>query len=270
MRCDDVLALVTDAWDGVADPLVARGIEGHARGCPACRTYASQLRLVAEALREAERLEVTPLPPALEARLLGLARWHCRTRRADGPGPVPLGIGSDFVTPGDHLACFWQDDAEFDAGVGFLAAGLEADDHCVVFGHEQANARVLSSLERREHDADRLVGTRRISVVGGAPTGEGLMAATGRAVQSAIDGGAPLVRLLGNLGWGHAGWPADAEILAFEAKVTEVARTLPLVVTCMYDVNALPGRLVLQGGFETHPLTHRRRALRRNDLCVAA
>ena len=43
------------------------------------------------------------------------------------------------------------------------------------------------------------------------------------------------------------------DVLELEAKVTTLARRYPAAVVSMYDVNTLPGRLILAGGFQTHP-----------------
>lgn len=41
---------------------------------------------------------------------------------------VPFGILSgEDVRTGDHIAYFWESEQEFDRGVQFLLAGLEAD-----------------------------------------------------------------------------------------------------------------------------------------------
>ena len=79
-----------------------------------------------------------------------------------------------------------------------------------------------------------------------------------------------MVRVLGNLGWGHFGWPGERDILSLEARVTNAVRNLPSVVLCAYDVRALSGRQLLLGGVESHPLTLRRGALRHNQHFVAA
>src|SRR5262245_3905824 len=82
--------------------------------------------------------------------------------------------------------------------------------------------------------------------------------------------GVPMVRVLGHLGWGHPGGTGEQDILAVEARVTDAVRNLPSVVLCAYDVRALSGRRLRQGGLESHPLTLRRGALRRNEHYVTA
>jgi len=70
-----------------------------------------------------------------------------------------------------------------------------------------------------------------------------------------------MVRVLGNLGWEHPGWPAEGDILRLEARVTDAVRNLPSVVMCAYGVRGLSSRSLLLGGLECYPLTLRRGAL---------
>jgi len=275
MRCDEIFDVLSMAWDGDLPAAVRRRVEPHLVECPACREDVRELRSLGGAIGRLRRDlkdedEKASLPGNLEARLRGLARWHCRTPHSSATSPLPFGIRGDFVSPGDHVAYFWESEEEFDRAAGFLEAGIGGGEHGIVFGHEEANERVVAALRGRALDPERLRREKRLSVLGGSPKGEALMETAGGCVSAALAGGAPRVRLLGNLGWGRQGWPPDEEILDFEAKVTDVARTLPLVVVCMYDVAGLPGKLLLKGGFETHPHTWRRDALRRNEHFAAA
>jgi hypothetical protein len=183
-------------------------------------------------------------------------------------GTIELGIRGERVSPGDHIAYFWETSSEFGAGVGFLEVGLRAGDHGVVFGHDDANEQVLAVLRERGLDPDALRHAGRLTVLGGSTEGDAMLAGIGAEFQSVVDQGARLIRLLGNIGWGRTGWPEEREILAFEAKVTEAARAFPCVVVCMYDVRALPGHVVVHGAYETHPLTICRNVLRENPYHV--
>ena len=70
------------------------------------------------------------------------------TSTATSPdGGIPLGLRDELVAAGDHIAYFWETPKDFREGVGFLDVGLERGDFCVIFGHADANGRVL--------DADR-------------------------------------------------------------------------------------------------------------------
>jgi hypothetical protein len=269
VRCEEVIDAVTAQWRGRPPDRLPPRVARHLAGCASCREYGGQMRLVGRAVECLEEGADDTLPPELEARLLGLARWHCRNLAAEGARPVAAGLGEEHLAPGDHVAYFWESERDFARAVGFLEVGLRAGEHGIVLGYDDANARVLDELRRRALDPESLIERRRLVVAGGRASRAELLEGTAAQVRAALGAGAPLVRLLGNLGWGRPGWASDEDILAFESEVTEVARGLPLVVVCMYDVAALPGRLLLAGGLETHPLTMRRGVLRRNEHHVA-
>jgi hypothetical protein len=166
---------------------------------------------------------------------------------------VPLGIRDQQVRVCDHIAYFWESAEEFAEGVGFLEVGLRGTDHCVIFGHPEANKRVLAVLAQRGFPEESLV--RRASVLEGSKLSVDMLTEIAAQFKSAIESGARLIRLLGNIGWGHPEWPAEDDILSFEAQVTDACRSFPCVVVCMYDVRSLTGRIVVRGGLQTHPLT---------------
>jgi hypothetical protein len=206
---------------------------------------------------------------AEKARLIQLFR----TRGLHSPTPrersVPLGVADAFAAPGDHIGFFWEDDQEFDGTAGFLAAGLERDEVCVLLGHDAANTRVLVGLERRGLPPDEMRRRDRLHTASGQQPVDALLQEIDNRVRTAVDDGVPMVRILGHLGWERPGWPPEREILSLEARVTDVVRNLPSVVLCAYDVRGLSGRPLLLGGLECHPLTLRRATLRQNEHYVA-
>lgn len=186
---------------------------------------------------------------------------------AKGP-KVPTGIRGEQVDVGAHVAYFWEHDHEFNEGVNFLETGLQAGDFCVIFGHDEANLRVCRRLTERGFDCDQLVRDNRLAVLSGDSDGDRMLGNIGATFAKAVADGATLIRLLGNIGWGREQWPSERDILEFEAKVTGAAQQFPCVIVCMYDVRALPGRVVVHGAFETHPLTICGNMLRENPYYV--
>jgi hypothetical protein len=149
-------------------------------------------------------------------------------------GKIALGITDDEVPLGSHLIHFWHADDEFERGVRFLELGIaDESQYCVLFGHDEANQRVLEILHARAK-------------------------------------GATAIRYLGNLGMGQAPLPGRGvdEVVELESGATVLADRYPSVIVCMYDINTVSGRLVLDGGFGTHPLTVCRGALRHNPYCA--
>jgi MEDS: MEthanogen/methylotroph, DcmR Sensory domain len=170
-----------------------------------------------------------------------------------GSSDIDLGIEGGRIQRSAHVAYFWETQKEFVEAVRFLETGLRAGDHCIIFGHEDANNAVCRVLKERGCDVTALHATGRISIIGGDISGQRILERIGAVFQQALDKGAPLIRLLGNIGWGKKHWPEDHDLLAFEAKVTDVAKQFPCVVVCMYDTPSLAGHVLHHGGFGTHP-----------------
>jgi hypothetical protein len=269
MPCQELQELVTAYLDGALPSADRARCDEHVRTCAGCRAYLAQTELVVSALGELRRTE-GEANGAEKARLLGLFRSRGLHNRAPLERSVPLGIADALAAPGDHIGYFWEDDREFDATAGFLAAGLERDEACVLLGHQAANARVLAGLERRGLPPDDFRWRDRLHTVSGQQPVDALLREIDDRVRAAVDDGVPMVRLLGHLAWEHPGWPAERDLLSLEARVTDAVRNLPSVVLCAYDVRGLSGRPLLLGGLECHSLTLRRAALRHNEHYVAA
>lgn len=189
-----------------------------------------------------------------------------RTKRRQGN--IDLGLRDERVRLGDHVAYFWENERQFEEAVGFLATGIRKGDHSVVFGHEEANRKVVDLLRHHGIDTDKLQTSERLTVITGGPSGERMLGNIGETFQKAVDNGCGCIRLLGNIGWSRPGWPDDLDILAFEAKVTGAAKSFPCVVMCMYDVASVSGTVMVHGAYETHPLTFCGNVLRENPFYV--
>ncbi len=249
MSCEQARLLVSDYVDGAVPARTAASLERHLKACRKCESLVRGTRNI---VRIASDPRAFSLPPGFSERL--------RERLASpvketAPSKVRLGIGDAVASRGDHISYFWENDHDFEVGVGFLETGLHGGDACFVFGHEQPNTRILGVLRAHGYEIEKLIRAKRLYVLDGSPSGQTMLANIGGAFQAAMAAGAGTLRLLGNLGWGKPGWPDDNGILDFEARVTEAARQFPCVVVCMYDVHAVSGRVLLKGGFETHPLT---------------
>jgi anti-sigma factor RsiW len=268
MPCRELVELVTAYMDGALPAAERARCDEHLKTCAGCRAHLAQTELVVSALGELRRGDGEE-NPAERARLLGLFRARGPHSRAPLERSVPLGIADAFAAPGDHIGYFWEDDQAFDATAGFLAAGVERDEACVLLGHDAANARVLAGLERRGLLADDLRRRDRFHTVSGQQPADALLREIDVRIRAAVGNGIQMVRVLGHLGWEHPGWPAEREILSLEARVTDAVRNLPSLVLCAYDVRGLAGRPLLLGGLECHPLTLRRATLRLNEHYVA-
>jgi hypothetical protein len=183
-------------------------------------------------------------------------------------GAIDLGLRDEQINLGDHIAYFWESERQFEEAVGFLLVGIRNGDHIVVFGHDDANRKVVDVLRKRGIDTDHLQTSERMTVVTGGPSGDKMLGNIGETFARSVERGCGCIRLLGNIGWSKPGWPDDLDILAFEAKVTGAAKQFPCVVMCMYDVASVSGTVMVHGAYETHPLTFCGNVLRENPFYV--
>jgi hypothetical protein len=185
----------------------------------------------------------------------------------DPTGEIALGITNDQVVLGSHLIHFWQNEEEFEYGVRFLEPGIATESqYCVLFGHDEANQRVLEILRKRFGDLDRVLREGRLVILRRKVSASETLANIETAFATAVSKGATAIRYLGNLGMGQAPLPGKGadEVVELENGATLLGRRYPCVIVCMYDVNTVSGRLVLNAGFGTHPLAVCRHALRQN------
>lgn len=170
-------------------------------------------------------------------------------------GRITLGITDDEVALGSHLLHFWQNDEEFERGVHFLELGLVTDSqYCVLFGDDDANRRVLGILRNKYSRLDDMVRAGRIAVLRRDSSAHVTLARIDAAFGAAMQKGAAAIRYLGNLGLGQAPLPGRGadEVIEIEAGATPLAARYPCVMVCMYDVNTVSGRLLLNAGFGAH------------------
>jgi hypothetical protein len=182
--------------------------------------------------------------------------------------PVDLGIADEMVFAGDHIAYFYDSDAEFRKAFGFLELGLRGRDHCVVFGIPEDTDRSLEVLRSLGWSPNELIEQGRLSVVRPALTCDETVAIVSEHFTRVLDAGALFIRFLGNAAVGCEGWPAEEEFYKLEATVSAATLTLPCLAICMFDVRHQPAQSILHAAFEGHPVTLHRNCIRENPYYV--
>ena len=261
--CREILDSLTAYLEGAVSPRDRQRFESHCRACAGCRAGLEQMRTIVESLGRSGGQQESTAGPERE-RMLGLFRDYGLHRPGHRQRRIPLGLGDSTVAPGDHVAYFWESEQEFQAAAGFLTAGVGQQEVCILLGHDEANERAAAEFKRAGIDVTALRRQGRLHLVSGKRSADALLDEIGERIKTAVHRGEPLVRILGNLGWGRPDWPTDRDLLSLEARVTDAVRALPTVVMCAYDVRQVPGRNLLLGGLECHPLTFRRGVLRTN------
>jgi hypothetical protein len=182
---------------------------------------------------------------------------------------IPLGITEDDVALGSHLIHLWQTEEEFASGVRFLQFGIaNKSEHCILFGQEEAGERVLATLRNTSRGLDLALEERRLVVLRCNSSVSQTITNIEALFKTAIGNGASAIRFMGTLGMSRDPFQGKGmDVIELEKGVTALALRYPCVMVCMYDVNSVSGRLLLAGGFATHPLTVWNDVLRQNPYC---
>jgi MEDS: MEthanogen/methylotroph, DcmR Sensory domain/Putative zinc-finger len=256
--CQQVWQEISNYIEGDLDPEMRFRIEAHLLECRPCTAVLEGAQNVIRLVGNPRAFQV---PTALSERLYNRVRaeiaaesralseqYECRK--------VPLGITDDNVELGSHLVYFWENQTEFERGVRFVEAGLRARDLCIVQGHDEAIARTLAVLRDHGFDVEDLMAKTRLLVVRREHAAQRTLADLAVSLEAATRSGAPAIRILGNLAFGRDPLPGgEDDVIELEARVTAVISRFPCVLICMYEVRTLPGRLMMKGGLENHPLT---------------
>jgi signal transduction histidine kinase len=165
---------------------------------------------------------------------------------------VALGIGNLRVPVHSHIAHFLTRPDDLAELVGVVEAGLRRQDHAVVAGSRAMLGRMLALLAEHGFDVEALTAAGRLATVSGSKTTAALLATYGAALRRSVAAGAPLVRLVGVPAWGDADWPSDARLFAVEESLGALARSLPVLIVCAYDVAGLPEATLERGGRRSH------------------
>ena len=178
--------------------------------------------------------------------------------------PIELGIAEETVVAGDHIAYFYESDAEFERALGFIELGLKNEDHCIIFGIAEDTDRALDVLKRRGWNIDDLMRASRISILRPEASAEGTIEKVSAHFQQVYDSGAPFIRFLGNAAVGREGWLPEDEFYHLEATVSAATLTMQCVAICMFDLRVHAAQTIMKAAFEGHPITLHRNCIREN------
>ena len=268
MTCAELSEAVTAYFDRALARSARDRFEAHRSSCPRCQLLVEEWQAMVGSLARLSDRSTGVTGPDRE-RLLALFREHGFHRPGRPVPRIPLGLDSGQASPGDHIACLCESDRDFSDLAGFVAAGAARGETCLLLLHEDARSRLEAAIQRAGIDAPALGREDRLLFVPAMRSADALLAEIGEQVKAAVDRGAPLVRIVGNLGWGLPEWPGETDLLRLEARATDAVRILPVVLMCAYDVRGSFGRGRLRG-LECHPLTYGRGGLRPNGLYVPA
>jgi hypothetical protein len=269
MTCQEVWANLSEFVDGETNPVLRRLMEQHLERCKHCTA-------VLDGTRNVVKLAADPrsfaMPHGFSDRLQSRLEDQVH---ALAPGALlqanemELGITHDRVPHGSHLLYFFENDVEFQAGVRFLMPGIANNEHGIIFGHDEAIARVKSVLRAHGFDPEQLIADRKLTVLRRHAAAHITLNDFRDVMDAALRAGASGIRWLGNLGCGRDPLPAgEDDVAMLEHQASDLISTYPCVIVCMYDVTTLPGTLIMKGGLRQHPVVACMDGIHQNPHCV--
>jgi excisionase family DNA binding protein len=184
-----------------------------------------------------------------------------RPARQPAPQTSPaVALGGEQVGVGTHLAAVYSSEAgRLRLTVPFLTDGLKLGQPCFLM----AAGEVLGAyLEAFEHslgveglDAARANGNLRIAPAPGA-TVRAAIDYWEDGLWSAVQAGARVVRVVGEMASEREVFVSEAEMLAYEAGLGQTIRRFPCVVVCQYDARVFSGEALLTA-LRAHPDLYR-------------
>jgi len=268
--CKEVWKEISSYLDGTLDDAARLRLESHFASCTNCKSILDGAKNVKQLMSDSRAFDI---PESVSRRL------YCKLQQHLAPGEqtpavgneIPVGITGDRVRLGSHLIYFWESDDDFARGVRFLYPGLGKNEHCIIFGHDEALDKVQATLRADGYDPQELISKLKLTVIPRRSDAQGTISDITDVVQAALRAGASCVRFLGNLGMGTDPLPAgEDDVLELEAQADAQIHGLPCVIVCMYDTRTLSGRLVLKGGLETHDLAVCSHGVQKNPYYLPA
>lgn len=252
--CKEIWREISAYLEGTLDDAARLRLDSHFASCASCKSILDGAENVKHLMGNQRAFEI---PQHVSRRLYSKLEQHLAPSKDHTVvgNEIPVGITDDRVALGSHLIYFWESDDDFARGVRFLYPGLGKDEHCIIFGHDEALEKVQATLRADGYDPQELIGKLKLTVIRRRSDARGTISDITDVVQAALRAGASCVRFLGNLGMGTDPLPAgEDDVLELEAQADALIHGLPCVIVCMYDIRTLSGRLILKGGLETHHL----------------
>lgn len=193
---------------------------------------------------DAHRLLATRLPqPAGEP---------APVRRESGQptaAAVEVAVGGAPIPLHAHYPTFYAtDQGRMRLALPFLRDGLRLGQPCsLVASGEVAEAyrKELSALEGVDAGALAMVD-------GPGQTVEACLAFWETSMWKALDGGASVIRVVGEMACERQLFASEAEMMRYELAYNSIARRFPVITLCQYDVREFRGEIVFEA-FKAHP-----------------
>ena len=159
-------------------------------------------------------------------------------------GAVSIG-GAQVSAPG-HVASFYSsDEGGLRLSIPFFAEGLRHGQPCILVAREPMVSRYAAALNVSPGE-----GFTAMAFAGG--TAAAAIAEWERRLSEMVAGGAPVIRLVGEMSSEREMFDSEEEMLRYEEAFDLMSRRYPVVVICQYDARVFSG-VTLVRALKAHP-----------------
>jgi len=163
-------------------------------------------------------------------------------------------IGGAAIPVHAHVATFYNsDEGRLRLTMPFMRDGLKSGQPSFLVAEGDTLAAYVKALAKDGIDVDAAIRDRRLTTAPGPGTSvEGALRFWERALTSALADGPTLLRVVGEMSSARKGFKSDSLMIEFEVGFNTIAKRLPSVSICQYDVRAFDGETIFLA-LRAHP-----------------
>jgi transcriptional repressor of dcmA and dcmR len=179
------------------------------------------------------------------------------TAPAGHQATVPNGvfIGGTFVPLHSHLGTFYNsDEGRLRLTIPYFREGLMSGQHCFLIAEGKVLDAYIEALRTQDGiDVDAAIRDRRFMTAPRPGSSvEGALNFWEQALTRALAAGPTLLRVVGEMSSARKGFESDAQMVDFEVAFNTIAKRLPTVALCQYDVREFDGEMIFKA-IRAHP-----------------
>lgn len=183
-----------------------------------------------------------------------LAPGSSAPARSDVPR-TDVFVGGARVPLHSHISTFYDsDDGRLRLTVPFLRDGLILGEPCFLVAEGHVLDAYLEALRGQDGvDVDAAIRHQKLTTAPGPGTSvEGALHFWDQVLTRGLEAGPTLLRAVGEMSSARKGFESDAQMVEYEVAFNTIAKRLPTVALCQYDVREFDGETIFQA-IRAHP-----------------
>ncbi len=164
-------------------------------------------------------------------------------------------VGGTHIPLHSHISTFYDsNDGRLRLTVPFLRDGLILGEPCFLIAEGPVLDAYLEALSSQEGvDVAAAIRDQKFTTAPALGSSvEGALHFWDQVLTRGLAGGPTLLRAVGEMGSARKGFESDAQMIEFEVAFNTIAKRLPTVAVCQYDVREFDGETIFQA-IRAHP-----------------